>query len=295
MGVAVSGWRLARTVSQQGQLGVVSGTALETVLIRRLQDGDPGGHIRKAMAEFPIDGVAQTVEERYFVPGGKDGEVRYRLVPKATIPLREDHVLLLALANFVEVFLAKAGHDGLIGINYLEKVRLPHLPSLYGAMLAGVDYVLMGAGIPREIPGALDALAEGRKAALTIPIEGTADRETVTMELDPRDLAGDGSVTFKRPYFLAIVSSCALARSLKRRANGKVDGFVIEGWQEGIERASMGDYRDTGDRCIFGSAASLFNRIYIHSAEWDDMNLRVVDYHLTEIATGRSSLVSWAR
>jgi nitronate monooxygenase len=189
------------------------------------------------MAEFPIDGVAQTVEERYFVPGGKDGEVRYRLVPKATIPLREDHVLLLALANFVEVFLAKAGHDGLIGINYLEKVRLPHLPSLYGAMLAGVDYVLMGAGIPREIPGALDALAEGRKAALTIPIEGTADRETVTMELDPRDLAGDGSVTFKRPYFLAIVSSCALARSLKRRANGKVDGFVIEGPSAGGHNA----------------------------------------------------------
>ena len=30
---------------------------------------------------------------------------------------------------------------------------------LYGAMLAGVDYVLMGAGIPRTIPGILDSLA----------------------------------------------------------------------------------------------------------------------------------------
>ena len=29
MGVAVSGWRLAKAVSKMGQLGVVSGTALE--------------------------------------------------------------------------------------------------------------------------------------------------------------------------------------------------------------------------------------------------------------------------
>ena len=42
MGIGVSGWRLARAVSQLGQLGVVSGTAIDTVMIRRLQDGDEG-------------------------------------------------------------------------------------------------------------------------------------------------------------------------------------------------------------------------------------------------------------
>jgi NAD(P)H-dependent flavin oxidoreductase YrpB (nitropropane dioxygenase family) len=56
------------------------------------------------------------------------------------------------LANFVEVFLAKEDHAGVVGINLLTKVQMPNLPSLYGAMLAGVDYVIMGAGIPREIP-----------------------------------------------------------------------------------------------------------------------------------------------
>jgi len=66
------------------------------------------------------------------------------------------------------VFLAKEGHDGLVGINYLEKIQLPTLPSLYGAMLANVDYVLMGAGIPRAIPGALDHLAQGEPAQLKI-------------------------------------------------------------------------------------------------------------------------------
>ena len=38
MGVGVSSWRLARAVSALGQLGVVSGTALDQVLARRLQD-----------------------------------------------------------------------------------------------------------------------------------------------------------------------------------------------------------------------------------------------------------------
>ncbi|MDG4862734.1 hypothetical protein P8605_31820, partial [Streptomyces sp. T-3] len=45
MGVGVSGWQLARAVSRTGQLGVVSGTALDAVLARRLQLGDPGGDV----------------------------------------------------------------------------------------------------------------------------------------------------------------------------------------------------------------------------------------------------------
>jgi hypothetical protein len=44
---------------------------------------------------------------------------------------------------------------------------LPNLALLYGAMLAGVDYFLMGArGIAREISGALDALAIHQQARL---------------------------------------------------------------------------------------------------------------------------------
>lgn len=52
MGAGVSNWRLANAVARLGQLGVVSGTALDTILIRRLQDGDTGGHMRRAMAAF---------------------------------------------------------------------------------------------------------------------------------------------------------------------------------------------------------------------------------------------------
>src|SRR5664280_556905 len=46
MGVAVSGWPRPGPGASSGQLGVVSGTALEAVCARRLQQGDPGGHTR---------------------------------------------------------------------------------------------------------------------------------------------------------------------------------------------------------------------------------------------------------
>ena len=54
MGVGVSNWRLARAVSRLGQLGVVSGTALDQILVRRLQEGDPRGDVRRSLARFPV-------------------------------------------------------------------------------------------------------------------------------------------------------------------------------------------------------------------------------------------------
>ena len=61
MGVGVSGWRLARAVAATGHLGVVSGVALDTVLARRLQLGDPGGHVRRALAQLPLPGAAERI------------------------------------------------------------------------------------------------------------------------------------------------------------------------------------------------------------------------------------------
>ena len=70
MGAAVSDWRLANSVSRTGQLGVISGTALDIILARRLQMGDPGGHMRRALAAFPIPEMAKRVLDKYFVEGG---------------------------------------------------------------------------------------------------------------------------------------------------------------------------------------------------------------------------------
>src|SRR5512143_3742132 len=78
MGAGVSNWRLARAVSEQGQLGVVSGTALETIFARRLQDGDPGGHMRRAVESFPFPELAERVCRMYFVAGGKREDKPYK-------------------------------------------------------------------------------------------------------------------------------------------------------------------------------------------------------------------------
>ena len=61
MGVATSGWRLARAVSQLGQLGVVSGTLLAVVLARRLQEGDPNAFRAGDRVNVTSDGVTTRV------------------------------------------------------------------------------------------------------------------------------------------------------------------------------------------------------------------------------------------
>ena len=167
MGIGVSNWTLARAVSRLGHLGVVSGTAVDTILVRRLQDGDIGGHMRRAMDHFPMPEVSARVLRQYFLPGGRAANAPYKMLPmyKQHVAVTRQQVTMLA--NFVEVWLAKEGHTGVVGINLLTKVQMPNLASLYGAMLARVDYVLMGAGIPREIPGALDALAWPFKSLLS--------------------------------------------------------------------------------------------------------------------------------
>ena len=81
MGVGISDWRLARAVSLRGQLGVVSGTALDTVMVRRLQDGDAGGHMRRSMAEFPMPGVAADALRLHFRPEGRWPDQPYRMLP----------------------------------------------------------------------------------------------------------------------------------------------------------------------------------------------------------------------
>lgn len=229
MGAGVSSWNLARAVASLGQLGVVSGTALDVILARRLQTGDQGGHMRRAMQQFPFPEIAQQVLDQYFVAGGKPPEQAFKALPLYTIQPPQSLTALTVIANFVEVFLAKEGHDGLVGINYLEKIQMPTLPSLFGAMLAGVDYVLMGAGIPRSIPGILDDLTEGKPVKLRLDVANSPAGEEFACVFDPQTFCQGRMPALRRPYFLAIVSSATLAMTLARKSTGRVDGFIVEG------------------------------------------------------------------
>ncbi len=228
MGVAVSNWRLARAVSSAGQLGVVSGTMVDTVLARRLQDGDLDGNMRRAMAHFPGQEIADSILARYFREGGKDLLEPYKLVTMNGIRQTEAVLELTMVANFTEVFLAKEGHDGLVGINYLTKIDLPTLASLYGAMLAGVDFVLMGAGIPRAIPAILDHLSNHEDVKLKIDVKDATSKDDFAIEFSPGAFLPTHRGSLKRPQFIAIVSSSILAQTLAKKSSGRVDGFVVE-------------------------------------------------------------------
>lgn len=236
MGVAVSGWRLARAVGRLGQLGVVSGTALDVVHARRLGDGDPGGHLRRAYGHFPDPAVAERVLGRWYAAGGRRPGDGYRAVPmfrlESSRALRE----LLVVANFAEVWLAKEGHGGHIGVNHLEKIQVPTPDALYGALLAGVDYVIMGAGIPSEVPRLLDGLAAGEAVSYRIAVAG-APAQAHVVRFDPGALLGAPPPRLVRPRFLAVVSSNALASFLARDPATRPDGFVVEHHRAGGHNA----------------------------------------------------------
>ncbi|MFZ0529857.1 MAG: nitronate monooxygenase [Propionicimonas sp.] len=231
MGVAVSSWQLAREVSLAGQLGVVSGTALDGVLARVLQDGDPGGHRRRALAHFPVPEIAQRVLDSYFLEGGRAAGQPYRPHPTLTIAPGRPAIELSLLGNFTEVWLAKEGHSGVVGINMLEKIQTANASAILGAMLADVDYVIMGAGVPREIPRLLTEFAAGRTGHLTIDVAGATKVHRAA--LDPATYLGAGMPALRRPRFLAIVSVHVLAGYLNRDPEIRPDGFVVEGPRAG--------------------------------------------------------------
>jgi nitronate monooxygenase len=232
MGVAISDWNLAKTVSQLGQLGVVSGTGISRIVSCRLMDGDLAGNVRRALSSFALPEPVQAIIDRYYIPGGRKPNEPYKgpLAYSLTPPKFLDQ--LTAVSNFVEVFLAREGHEGVVGLNLLEKIQMPTMASLYGAMLAGVDYVLMGAGIPMQIAGILDKLANHEPVTYRLDVHGATADDDVRMHFDPEAIfPGIAKLVgqLKRPKFLPIISSVVLAQALVKRSEGAINGFVIEG------------------------------------------------------------------
>jgi len=227
MGAAISAWNLVNAVSRLGQLGVVSGTALDLAISRRLQLGDPGGNIRRALKHFPVPSIAQKIIDTYFISGGKAEEEPFRNPSMFSIKPARALLELNIAGNFVEVFLAKEGHNGPVGINYLEKIQMPNLSAIYGAMLAGVDYILMGAGIPKEIPGIIDRLVHHGEVSMKINAAGAVD--ALKMVFNPQQIIHQHLPELTRPKFVPIIASAILALTLHKKSTGKVDGFIIEG------------------------------------------------------------------
>jgi NAD(P)H-dependent flavin oxidoreductase YrpB (nitropropane dioxygenase family) len=110
-------------------------------------------------------------------------------------------------------------------MNILEKIQLAIPAQLYGAMLADVDYILIGAGIPAQVPHLLNEISVGNKVAMKVDVADTKDKHY--LHFDPQTLGID-NFPIKRPLFLAIVTSHALVAYLNKDEETKPDGYVIE-------------------------------------------------------------------
>jgi len=232
MGVGVSNWKLAKSVSLSGGLGVVSSTVLDNLMVRRLNDKDED--TKRALLNFPLKDIADKILNKYY--GKKSDAGGYSQVPFFSIDINQELIDLTVAANFVEIYLAKEGHSNPVGINLLEKVQMPTLYSIYGAMLGGVDYVIMGAGIPREIPGILDKFAKGEDAELSLYVTGADNNDYYKMHFSPEKFIGK-KLQLKRPFFFPIISSNILATTLLKKSTGKIDGLIIENYTAGGHNA----------------------------------------------------------
>jgi NAD(P)H-dependent flavin oxidoreductase YrpB (nitropropane dioxygenase family) len=218
----------ARLVALQGQLGVVSGTGIHLIFPRLLQLGDQGGHFRRALSAFPDQEMAERILSRYYVPEGISPATPFQNIEQFSVTPSRELIELTICANFCQVWLAKENHDGLIGVNFLEKIQMPHLYALYGVLLAQVDYLFIGAGIPIQISAVLDKLVRHEPASYTINVIG-ADR-TVECQtyFDPRQFIHHTLPELKRPLFFPIISSSTIAQMMIKSGHHKIDGWIVE-------------------------------------------------------------------
>jgi nitronate monooxygenase len=100
-----------------------------------------------------------------------------------------------------------------------------------------VDYVLMGAGIPRAIPGVLDKLAQGEPVEVKVDVADALPGEESRSTFNPSTFCGGSAPKLKRPFFIGIVASATLAITLARKSSGVVNGFVVEGETAGGHNA----------------------------------------------------------
>ena len=84
--------------------------------------GDPGGHMRRALDHFPVARLADHVWNTFYIAGGKAPTAAFVTRAQASPTPDPEWQALCVIANFVEVFLAREGHNNPVGINYLEKI-----------------------------------------------------------------------------------------------------------------------------------------------------------------------------
>lgn len=238
-------------------LGITSGTAAAHILARRLQQGDTS--VRRALDALAalapsLERELNELHDLYFVEGGKPESRPYKPVrPFDLEPPRWLRLLTMA-ANFTVVWECKQGHDNPVGINYLQKIELSQMPALYGAMVAGVDYVCVGAGNPAYFPGYLRRLARQEPVEQSVHVARASKPHSIVF--DPRSFGGEDLGHLECPRFIAIVSAYEQAEHLASNEETRPYGFVFEGPTAGGHNAPpVANYqRFTGEPPKWGDA-----------------------------------------
>ena len=244
MGVRISGARLANAASRLGALGVVSGAGLRHVVIEEIRAGNE--EVLRAVRAFPI---GRYVEEMMaWAPGGtkwnRPAPVDEVDPARGALPQR-----LSVIAAFVEVMRAKEGHRGKVGVNVMWKCTLTVLPTILGAMLAGSDALLCGAGVPIELPEILQKLQAGENLAYR-PLTGTGTNVSL-------DLSGDGIARLlaavPAPRMIPILSNYAFPRRIldvweRERGGVKPFAFVLEDHRAGGHNAPPRTHESFGEK-----------------------------------------------
>jgi NAD(P)H-dependent flavin oxidoreductase YrpB (nitropropane dioxygenase family) len=244
MGVRISSAHLANATSRLGALGVVSGVGLRHVVIEEVRAGNE--EVIEAARLFPLRPHVDELLE--FAPGGAK---HHRSAPMdVPDPERAARARRLsAISAYTEVVRARKGHRGKIGINVMWKCALTVLPTIYGAMLAGVDALLCSAGVPMELPSILRSIRAGEDLSYA-PLSGTGTH--VCLEI-ASDQSASLLAEMQPPAMIPVLSNYALPKRIldvweREHEGARPFAFVLENHQAGGHNAPPRNKSDFGEQ-----------------------------------------------
>lgn len=244
MGVRVSSCALANATSRLGALGVVSAVGLRHIVVEEVRQGRED--VIAIAKTFPLPAYVDTLMQ--YAPGGPKHR---RPAPmddpdpiKGDLPKR-----LSVISAYVEVVRAKQGHRGKVGINVMWKCALTVLPSIYGAIIAGVDALLCGAGVPMELPDIVRRIRAGQDLEYR-PLHGTGTNASLAIARDdPAGLFMESAP----PKLMPILSNFAFPKRIVDIWARELDGarpfaFILENHEAGGHNAPPRDKSAFGEQ-----------------------------------------------